>query len=61
MTYAEFLDLVVKMRIAQRNYYSHRTMANLIAAKELERAVDAAALALAEAALFNRTEKPNAN
>lgn len=60
MTYPEFLDLVVKMRIAQRNYFSHRTMANLIAAKELERAVDAAVLALAEAAMFGK-EKPHAN
>lgn len=32
MTYAEFVTLVVKMRIAQRNYFSHRTMANLAAA-----------------------------
>jgi hypothetical protein len=60
MTYADFVALVVKMRIAQRNYYSHRTIANLIAAKELERAVDAAAIALGEAALFG-TEKPHAN
>lgn len=61
MTYPEFLDLVVKMRIAQRNYYKNRTMANLIAAKELERAVDAAVLALAEAAIFGSKETPHAN
>lgn len=59
MTYAEFLDLVVRMRIAQRNYYSHRTMANLVAAKELERAVDAAALRFGELNMF--PEAPNAN
>lgn len=61
MTYPDFIDLVVKMRIAQRNYFSHRTMANLIAAKELERAVDAATVALAEAAMFGSKETPHAN
>jgi hypothetical protein len=60
MTHADFVALVVKMRIAQRNYYSHRTIANLIAAKELERAVDAAVIALGEAALFG-PEKPSTN
>lgn len=59
MTYAEFVALVVTMRIAQRNYFSRRTMANLIAAKELERAVDAAALRFGELNMF--PEAPNAN
>jgi hypothetical protein len=52
MTYAESVALVVKMRIAQRNYYGHRTMANLVAAKDLERAVDAAALRFGEMTMF---------
>lgn len=57
MTHAEFVALVVRMRIAQRNYYSHRTMANLIAAKQLERAVDAATTAFMAASTF--PEAPN--
>lgn len=61
MSYAEFVALVVRMRIAQRNYYSRRTMSNLIAAKELERAVDAAALAFGQSALFTRPEVSNDN
>lgn len=58
MTYAEFVALVVRMRIAQRNYFSRRTMGNLIAAKELERAVDVATAAFAQSSLFSK-ERPS--
>jgi hypothetical protein len=36
-----FLELVGEMREAQNKYYGHRTYPNLIAAKELEKRVDA--------------------
>lgn len=48
MSVEEFVDLVTRMRLAQRAYSSLRNMRNLIAAKELERAVDAAVLRFGE-------------
>lgn len=41
MTYDKFLELVRTMRIAQANYFRHRTNEWLAAAKAAERAVDA--------------------
>lgn len=41
MTAAELIDLAIKMRDAQKRYFSHRD--NLIACKKLEQQFDSAA------------------
>lgn len=41
-TLQEFVELVAKMRVAQKEYFKHRTNGRLVTAKELEAKVDKA-------------------